>query len=80
MLCPETVRCVDPFDLLTEANRQLVNIDNNQPPIIEGTSVSFSCNEPQLLLEGPSSTTCMENGKWKPDPSNVGCIQNIIGY
>ena len=80
MLCPTIVSCVNLFELLTEANRQLVNITNNQSPTVEGTSVSFGCNVPQLQLEGPNSTTCMESGKWEPDPSNVGCMQNIKGY
>ena len=67
------VKCVDPLSLLTEANRRLVNTDYNSPAI-EGTNVTFSCNDSQLLLEGPDSATCMENGKWEPDPRNVECI------
>ena len=51
---------------------------NYSSPAIEGTTVTFNCNEPQLLLEGPESATCMENGIWEPDPGNVECIQN--GY
>ena len=69
-----TVRCVDPLGLLTEANRQLVNTDYNSPAF-EGTNVTFNCNDPQLLLEGPESIMCMQNGKWEPDPRNVGCTQ-----
>ena len=55
------------IDLLTEANRQLVNTNYNSPTI-KGTNITFSCKDPQLLLEGPDSVTCMENGIWEPDP------------
>ena len=51
---------------------------NYNTPAIEGTNVTFSCNDSQLLLEGPNSSTCMENGKWEPDSRNVECIRN--GY
>ena len=73
-----TVRCVDPLSLLTEASRQLVSINYTQTPAIEGTNVTFSCTDPQLLFEGPESAMCMENGKWEPDPRNVGCMQGEL--
>ena len=68
---------MDPPDLLTEANRRLV-ITNYNSPAIEGTNITFSCNDPQLLLVEPESATCMENGRWELDPRNVGCI--LKGY
>ena len=76
-ICTNTVKCGDPLDLLTEDNRRLVNTDYSSPAI-EGTNVTFSCKDPQLLLKGPDSATCMENRVWEPDPRNVECLQK--GY
>ena len=67
-------RCNDPLDTLTEANRSLVNADFISPAV-EGTNVTFSCTDPQLLLNGPKIAKCTENGTWEPDPRNVKCIQ-----
>jgi hypothetical protein len=44
-------------------------------PVMEGINVSFSCNA-DLVLSGPSSSTCMGNGEWEPDPSMVECRGN----
>ena len=48
-----------------------VAFDDRQPAL-EGTTVSFSC-PPGLVLAGPNTTTCMENGEWEPDPTNIKC-------
>ena len=40
---------------------------------VEGTTVSFTCSNDILILIGPKSSTCMENGEWKPDPREVKC-------
>ena len=29
--------------------------------------------DPGLVLIGPNSATCMENGEWEPDPSKFMC-------
>ena len=68
-----TDRCIDQLSQLTEPNRRLVNVSYFSPAV-EGTNVTFSCKDPHLLYEGPDSVTCMENGKWEPDPKNVKCI------
>ena len=41
-------------------------------PIMEGANVSFSCS-PDFVLNGPHTSTCMENGLWIPNPSDVDC-------
>ena len=48
---------------------------NYNSPAIKGTNITFSCNDSQLLLQGPESATCIGNGIWEPDPRNVGCLQ-----
>ena len=42
---------------------------------VEGTTVWFSC-PPGLVVNGPDSATCMENGEWEPDPSGVMCTDS----
>ena len=41
-------------------------------PALEGTNITFSCPL-DLVLTGPNSSTCMENGEWEPDPREVEC-------
>ena len=41
-------------------------------PASEGAVLSFDC-PPQHILIGPSTTTCMGNGEWEPDPREVEC-------
>lgn len=40
--------------------------------LVEGSTVSFSCPA-GIVLIGPNSATCMENGVWEPDPSQLMC-------
>ena len=49
-----------------------VTLMNLSDPATPGMSVTFSCFE-HLIITGPNSTTCMENGKWEPDPRAVKC-------
>ena len=42
-------------------------------PAMEGTTVTFQCQCPELVLTGPNTSTCMENGEWEPDPREVEC-------
>ena len=66
------VKCISPFRLLTEANKQLVII-NYSCPAIQGTIAVFSCSSCGYELTGPSTSTCMGNGKWIPDPGQMQC-------
>ena len=40
-------------------------------PAVEGSSINLSCSSG--VLTGPTMTTCMQNGEWKPDPVNAEC-------
>ena len=39
---------------------------------MKGAVANFSC-PPGLVLIGPNTTTCMENGEWEPDLTNLDC-------
>ena len=45
-------------------------------PLTEGSIFNFTC-PPGLVLTGPNTTTCMENGEWEPDLSQAKCIGKI---
>ena len=60
-----------------EMNDSIKVTGNTQDiPVMKGTTVSFSCR-PGLLLSGPSSSTCMGNGEWEPDPRKVECRSKL---
>ena len=73
--CFYVVKCTSPLRLLTEHNKQLtLNYSN---PALEGTIAVFSCSSSGYLLTGPSTSTCMGNGEWGPDPRQVQCEGKI---
>ena len=65
--------CGDPELLSTVSNDSFPNVVGFDDLIpVEGTSIMFSC-PPGLVLNGSDTSTCMENGKWEPDPSGLVC-------
>ena len=52
-------------------NDSIPNIEGYDDTIpVEGTTISFSC-PPGLVLIGPNSATCTEDGEWEPDPKTA---------
>ena len=64
--------CGHPELLLEISNDSVPIIDSYDGLSIEGSTIIFSC-PPGLELIGPNSAICLENGKWKPDPSGLMC-------
>ena len=52
----------------------LVNVEGYDDNLsaLEGSTIRFSC-PPWLELIGPDSATCIGNGEWEPDPSELMC-------
>ena len=50
-----------------------IHSSSNNNPAREGTIITFTCSNLELVLTGPNTTTCMSNGDWEPDPSEVAC-------
>ena len=69
--CYCTVKCGNPLDAVLTIEDFIIVMGYNDPSL-EGTAVTFSCS-PGLVLTGPNTTTCMDNGQWEPDPSEVTC-------
>ena len=44
------------------------NVHDYSEPAIVGTMFSFYCSQPEEVLIGPNTTTCMDDGQWVPDP------------
>lgn len=65
-------------ELLQDKNH-LVPVYSYTIPAINGSNVTFSC-PPGMVVSGPEILTCMENGKWEPDPMMVECIGMTIFY
>ena len=41
-------------------------------PGVVGTNITLSC-PPEMILNGPDSSTCTEEGMWEPKPSEAEC-------
>ena len=48
-------------------------------PVMEGFNISFSCRS-EFKLSGPTSSTCIRNGEWEPDPKEVECRHKGLNY
>ena len=42
-------------------------------PALSGDSVTFQCSS-GLILVGPSSSMCTDDGQWVPDPQRFKCV------
>lgn len=50
----------------------MISITQYIEPATEGSIVLFSCPS-GLILTGPNSSTCVQNGEWEPDPDLIKC-------
>ena len=65
------VDCGMPEDILNGVNVVEVNGSTT-----EGSMILFYCSEDQSQLpEEKTSSTCMSNGQWFPDPSEFLCTK-----
>ena len=53
-----------------------MTVTNDYLPALIGTTATFDCPSGQRLT-GPNATTCMENGHWEPDTSEVKCVGEL---
>ena len=58
--------------MIDESVRAFLDTD---PPVME-TNATFSCL-PGYVFRGPYMSTCMENGKWEPDPRKAECLGEV---
>ena len=65
-----TAKCEDVQRQLGSDNGSGRVIDYSDPAS-EGTNIILECSSPNLVH---NTTTCVENGKWEPDPREVKCI------
>ena len=55
-----------------QVRNDTISSSHGKNPLIEGTTVNFTCSQ-GLDLIGPNASTCMESGHWEPDPREVNC-------
>ena len=41
-------------------------------PIVEGSNITLAC-PPGMVLNGPSTSSCLENGEWDPEFRESKC-------
>ena len=66
-------KCDDPLEL----NHSDVIAEGYEDPALEGENITFTCLS-EAILCGSNSSTCMENGEWEPDPSEVECTRELV--
>ena len=59
-----TAKCVYPS--LEDESGQF-RVSGYESPMLEGFNIILHCNLGYVLI-GSITSTCMENGKWEPDP------------
>ena len=50
-----------------------VSIIGYNAPMLEGSNITLSCYFGYAI-----TSTCMENGKWEPDPRNLKCTGKLV--
>ena len=67
--------CGDPSDIVLDQSSVVIMGYSDTTPSLKGNTVNYTCYPGDLeILTGPNMSTCMENGNWEPDPTNVSCI------
>ena len=52
---------------------QVKNMNYVNRPALSGDRITFQCSS-GLILVGPSSSTCIDDGQWVPDPRELKCV------
>ena len=45
-------------------------LSHTEGPWIEGSIIAYGCTS-DLRVPETNTSTCMDNGRWKPDPSDI---------
>ena len=68
------VRCDYPLNQVTNSFLRVMRFHY---PAIVGVNTTLSCLS-GMKLTGPNTLTCMETGRWEPDPTKIECKSNKI--
>jgi hypothetical protein len=60
----------------TPADEMVTVHSHTEGPWLEGHTISYSCASQGLKVTETNTSTCMDNGQWEPDPSDITCIGN----
>ena len=74
MIVLSSVNCGNPGHQIDDS--VVVNGFRDLTSATEGNNVTFTCLCGFVLI-GPSTSTCMANGMWKPDPKDLVCKGKI---
>ena len=71
--------CKHPFlNISVGSSLYILNYTDLELAVV-GTTVSFNCSKANEVLIGPNTTTCMDNGRWEPDPSQLQNLTSCKG-
>ena len=71
----QAAKCDHPLPQ-SDNDAKAVLVSGYRDPALEGTNVTFSCSSGLndiIVLTGPSTSTCMGDGEWEPDPRDAEC-------
>ncbi len=60
-------------------NGALLNTNNQNTDLIEGSVITFQC-DPGFSLVGAVTVTCNNSGLWYPDPALLDCVSRSCTY
>ena len=63
-------KCSNPMALVNNNNIRIVGYNDFA---LESDHITFTCPS-GLIFNGSTTSTCMGNGEWEPDPREVHCI------
>ena len=52
-------------------NRSSLYILDTSGLAVVGTTIVFNCLKPGEVIVGANTSTCMDNGQWAPDPTQI---------
>ena len=59
----------------SDENLMVTILRHTEGPWIEGSIITYSCASGLKVAE-TNTSTCMDNGQWEPDPSDITCTGN----
>ncbi len=60
------------------SNGAIVDYEILNDTVLEGTVLTYQCDN-GLLLTGPNTITCTNDGVWSPEPETILCVFTTEG-
>ena len=57
----------------TPSDDMVTILSHTEGPWLQGYTVNYSCASGLKVTDETNSSTCMDDGRWEPDPSDITC-------